>query len=140
MNVPYLLRRGVLLGSDDVPRGRVEGLLLQQQRGPVPQVVGLPQVLQQGRGNRDSGLAPVHKKYYIFSWFLVGLYRLLIWPDIRPISLPDTEYPGENRFYFNKKILINFSAFLPSKFLYFLDYKFSCDVYVYVKMSPSTLF
>ena len=38
----------------------------------------------------------------------VGLYRLLIWldvrpPDIRPIIFPDTGYPAKNKFYFNVK-------------------------------------
>ena len=31
------------------------------------------------------------------SWYLVyflGLYQILIWPDIRPIILPDTGYPA----------------------------------------------
>ena len=26
----------------------------------------------------------------------LGLYRILIWPDIRPIILPDTGYPAKN--------------------------------------------
>ena len=33
----------------------------------------------------------------------VGLYRILIWSDIRPIILPDTGYPVKNKFNLNVK-------------------------------------
>ena len=34
------------------------------------------------------------KKDKVIDYFNVGLYRILIWPDIRPIILPDTGYPA----------------------------------------------
>ena len=35
----------------------------------------------------------------------LGMYRVLIWPDIWPIILPDTAtgYPAKNKFYFDEE-------------------------------------
>ena len=48
-------------------------------------------------GGSCCGGLKYEKTNYILrhkSTFLIGLHRILIWPDIRPIVLPDTGYPG----------------------------------------------
>ena len=58
----------------------------------------------------------------MFLLNFLGLYRILIWPDIRPTILPDTGYTAKNEFYvvfFTFKLnmfLLNFSSFGSSHF------------------------